>query len=162
MSKMTVPFRRLFVEDDEKLFYETIEGLQGSMCIRMDRLYGDTFSLHFGQLVPNHGRGSGDRGEWIITAWGCDISGSDQQGQFRSQVDSDEEILARVSRVMGHRLTGIRLDTGTLSLRLCFSDGIEMDLSTDPGFDGDMWMISLPSLQTLGVNSDGNWWIENH
>ena len=161
MSNEIATFQRTFGEGDDQLFYEIVQGLKDKKCIRIDRLYGDTFSLHFGRFITVPRRPADERGEWIITAWGCDINGQDQLGDFDSRDDADEAILDRVDHIFGHELEEISLDTGTLSLRLRFADAVLITLSTDPEFRGDMWMISLPSFQTLAVNSDGSWRLES-
>jgi hypothetical protein len=150
-------FDRHFAEGDEILFSRLVAGLRGQECIAWRKSYGDTGSLHFGELVPKRVTRPRtvhkDRGTWVLWLWACDHRLTLPSGE---RIDSEIE---SVKEVVGSAVRDIRIDPGTLGLRLEFSNGVILELLTDLADTGDeeQWSLMLPGTRAVTAWAGRRW-----
>ena len=159
MKPELTPFKRQFTDADLSLFQELTEGLVGQTVTRYRPLYGGAFSVHFG--APIRSASGKERGAWIVTGWGCDLVVQTRQESTDSRIDGREPTRERLNTLVGLKLEIISLERESLSLLLQFESDTQISLISDPDFEGDSWMLSLPTHETLAASADGSWLLEN-
>lgn len=123
------------------------------------RLYGGAFTMHFGAMQPDS-RGT-MWGEWGVTAWGCDARLSLGGVVLDDRVIDRDDLLAHFDALTGRTVVGIQLNPTTLTLRVDFAGDPHLELIPDPEFEGEAWIISLPSHQSLSGDATRRWQLED-
>jgi hypothetical protein len=150
-------FDRHFAEGDEIVFSRLVAGLRGQECIAWRKSYGDTGSLHFGELVPKQvtlpKTVHKDRGRWVLWLWACDPRITLSSGE---RIDS---VIDSVKDVVGSAVRDIRIDPGSLALRLQFANGVTLELLTDLADAGDeeQWSLMMPGNRAVTAWAGGRW-----
>ncbi|HKO18697.1 MAG TPA: hypothetical protein VJU82_07405 [Acidobacteriaceae bacterium] len=151
-------FSRPFSAGDDLLFLELTNGLAGQRCWQVDALYGGALRLHFGDRIQGR---RWPRGSWVITCWGGDLVLTQGAQVTESRQAAPAEVYAAAEREIGAAIASVRLDADSLALELAMSSGTTVRIELDASCEGEAWAISLPSRQTLAVNSDRTWSLED-
>jgi hypothetical protein len=154
-------FERAFGPNDMALFHDLTLEFIGKPLSRFRETYAEGIVLDCGELVPkrNSTRSSlaRDRGEWMVSSWGCDVSLS--MGPSTSRVDTFEHVKTLLTTVVGRRLVAVSIDAPDLSLTLVFDGGSEVLFRTDRDDPQlDQWFITTPLGQTIGTAASGAWY----
>ena len=160
-----INFERLFRPGDQTVFGELTQGLVGERCNRWRETFAGGLILDFGALFSDANRRfpklPQDRGEWVLSTWGCDVVGS-QGGQVLvdSRRDDSKAVTHFVSQLVGSMVEGLLLEPADLSLTIVFSNARQLELRTDPADpDLDQWFIELPNGYSVGVSASGRWYV---
>lgn len=160
-----VNFERQFSPGDEAAFGNLTRGLVGARCVRCRETFADGLILDFGKLVPEPDPRSpklpDDRGEWVLSTWGCDVVGS--QGSH-VVVDSGRHdfkaVKDFVSQFVDSKVKDLTLNPADLSLTITFSNATRLELRTDrTDPELDQWFIELPTRCSVGVSASGRWYV---
>jgi len=157
------PFERAFQPSDVATFAELVQGISGQRISRWRETYAQGIVIDCGELVPKSSsipRAVADRGEWVISTWGCDIL-------FRERpetplVSSFEQLKAFLAGLVGHPLVQISIASEDLSLTAVFAGGAAIVLQTDRDDPGlDQWFITTPAGDSIGVSASGKWYLRS-
>lgn len=123
--------------------------------MRVDRLYGGAFSLHFGRMLAASRPRARERGEWVITAWGGDAVLKFGASVIDDRVRSRDDLLELVPVLERALVTGAHVHLDRRSLLIEFTESRTIELLCDRAFDGDSWTVSLPTLETVAMDGGG-------
>jgi hypothetical protein len=154
------PFERPFEPADVHLFGDLVHDILGKKLTRWRETYAEGIVLDCGELMPKlpvRSATSRDRGEWVISTWGCDISV--RQAASMSSMDTFENVKAALASIVGRPLMKLSIDPGDLSLTATFDGDSEILLMTDRDDpELDQWFITTPSGGSIGVSASGTWY----
>jgi hypothetical protein len=156
----TIDFSREFRADDGELFRGFVDPMLGRECSQVDRLYGGAFSIHFGDLQPSARRNNVFKGEWIVTAWGCDAALQVGETLVDDRVSARETLLHRLVHLEGLTLQSFTLDATDLSAKLVLGHEVVLTLIPDLTFAGDAWTVELPGRRSVAFTADRRWEME--
>lgn len=153
-------FERPFEPGDVRLFGELVQEMLGKKLTRWRETYAEGIVLDCGELVPKPPSTSAtprDRGEWVISTWGCDISV--RQTTSMSSMDTFENVKAALASIVGRPLLKLSINPGDLSLAAAFDGDSEILLTTDRDDpELDQWFITTPLGGSIGVSASGTWY----
>ena len=160
-------FERPFRPGDQAVFGKLTQGLVGELCTRGRGTFAGGLILDFGALVSDTNRRfpnlPQDRGESVLSTWGCDVVGS-QGGQVlvASRKDDSKAVTHFVSLLVGSMVEDLMLEPADLSLTIVFSNTRQLELRTDPADpDLDQWFIELPNGCSVGASASGRWHVNS-
>lgn len=159
MKSQLAPFERQFTDADLLLFEQLTDGLVGHIVTGYDPLYGGAFSIHLG--APVLSASGKERGTWIVTGWGCDLVVQTEQQSVDGRIEGREPAREHLKMLAGVRLERLSLERETLSLLLYFESGTQVQLLSDPDFEGSAWILSRPTGETIAADANGFWRLEN-
>jgi len=153
-------FDRPFTSHDAVVFFKLTEGAVGKPLSRWRETYADGIVLDFGQLAPRPKSTKPivvpDRGEWMISTWGCDLAFRESPGE--PTVEAFDEIKRSLNARTGRHIRSLGIDPLDLSLSIQLDDDSEFLLQTDRDDpELDQWFITTPSGRSIVASASGTW-----
>jgi hypothetical protein len=158
-----VGFARPFRPGDVAVFRELTERMIGLPLVRWRETYADGVVLEFGSLIPRatirSDRIPQDRGEWVVSTWGCDLEVTPRGGQVFDNRAGVAAVRAPLDRALGGHVAALAV-ADDLSLVIQLSDGTAIVCRTDiTDPDLDQWIIRLPTYWSIGASANGRWYL---